>query len=225
VQFEQARHRAGDTGDRGVVGHHAIEQVDHPVGHAGHPGVVGHQQDRLALVMGTLQQPQHVPGVGAVQVAGGLIGQQQARLVGQRPGQRDPLLFPAGEPGRGGVRLLRQAQLAEQFFAPAPCLAGSDAGQQRRKFHIVRDGHVGEQVEELEDEADVLAAQHRPVSQRELINPLPAQPYLAARSPFQPAEHMQQRRFTRTGRPHDRHELAAADRDVDAADGFHRYPV
>ena len=41
-------------------------------------------------------------------------------------------------------------------------LAGGHAGQQRGQLDVVRDGEVGDQVEELEHEADLAAAQPGP---------------------------------------------------------------
>ena len=52
------------------------------------------------------------------------------------------------------------------------------------------------------------------------VDPLPAQPDLAARGGLKAAEHVQQRGLARAGRPHDRHELADADVQVDSADGL-----
>src|SRR5262249_27221473 len=61
-----------------------------------------------------LQQPEHVPGYAGVEVAGGLVAEQDWRPAGHRPGDRDALLLPArqlqrqpaapvAEPDRGQV--------------------------------------------------------------------------------------------------------------------------
>ena len=153
---------ARDGHDPGIVGHHPVEEVDHPVGQARDPGVVGDQQDRLALGVRAAQQPEHVAGVGAVQVAGRLVGQQQAGLVGQRAGQRDPLLLAAGQPGRRGARLVGMPSSASsssrRFLACRGVAPASSAGSSTLSATVM----LRQQVEELEDEPDVPAAQDRP---------------------------------------------------------------
>ena len=48
-------------------------------------------------------------GAGAgVEVAGGLVGEDDLRLAGQRPGHGDPLLLAAGELARAVLRRLRR---------------------------------------------------------------------------------------------------------------------
>jgi len=48
--------------------------VDHPVGQARYAGVVGDHQDRLTVLVRAAEQPEHIAGIGAVQVAGRLVG-------------------------------------------------------------------------------------------------------------------------------------------------------
>ena len=58
--------------------------------------VVGDQHQRGAMRVALLQQQfQHLGGMGRVKIAGGLIGQQQRRLVNQRPGDRHALHLAA----------------------------------------------------------------------------------------------------------------------------------
>ena len=52
-------------------------------------------------------------GLG-VQVAGGLVGQQQGRVVDQGPGDGHPLLLAAGELGRLVVQAVPQPHPVEQ---------------------------------------------------------------------------------------------------------------
>ena len=80
--------RWGQLGDLRVVGDH-------------HQGL-GKGPD------GALEQGQHVGAGPAVQVAGGLVGQDQGGLGHQGPGDGHPLLLPAGElVGHAGELLLQ----------------------------------------------------------------------------------------------------------------------
>ena len=72
-------------------------QEHHPVGPGGMPRLVGDQHPGRAGVHLRPQQPQHrLAGLG-VQRPGRLVGQQQAALADQRPGDRHPLLLAAGQ--------------------------------------------------------------------------------------------------------------------------------
>ena len=56
---------------------------------------MGHDHERLASRVQALEEPQDVEGGGAVEVAGRFVGKDNERLVGERPGDRDPLALPA----------------------------------------------------------------------------------------------------------------------------------
>ena len=112
------------------------------------PGRVEVEQQRADLVAG-----------GGVDRAGRLVGEQQRRLVDQRPGDRHPLPLAAGQPGRVGVAPVRDPQRAEQFVGALPRVARLDPGELCGQQHVVDDRHVVEQVEELEDHADLPAAE------------------------------------------------------------------
>ena len=74
-----------------------------------------------------------------VQVAGGLVGEDQLGLVGQRPGDRHPLLLAAGEPVDAPHVLVRiELDLLQQL--PGPLQPGSLAhpGELHRQHHVVQ---------------------------------------------------------------------------------------
>ena len=64
------------------------------------------------------QQFHHVLPVGEIEIAGWLIGQEDRRIVRQRPRDGDPLLLPARQLGRIMVASVCQSHLREQV-APA----------------------------------------------------------------------------------------------------------
>jgi hypothetical protein len=59
--------------------------------------------------MDTLQQLEDVAAVGCVQVSGGLVGEENRRVVGQRACQRDALLFAPGKLRRVVMAAIGQA--------------------------------------------------------------------------------------------------------------------
>ncbi len=140
-------------------------------------------------------------------------------LLTRARGQGHTLLFAAGELAGGAVLLAGQAQLVEQFGAVGAGLPGGPAGQQRGEFDVVGDGEVGDQVEELEDDADVVPAQLRPAGLAVGVDLAAVDPEGAAVGAVEAAEEVQEGGLAGSGGAGDRDELAACDRQVDAAYG------
>ena len=82
------------------------------------------------------QQVDDVTAGGAVEVAGRLVGEQDRRVVRQRPGNRDALLFAARELRRIVVAAVREARLRRA--APWPARAASRAARDlHRHEHVL----------------------------------------------------------------------------------------
>ena len=108
------------------------------------PGVPGEQQA-------------HLPGVGFVKACRGLVRQNDARFEQHGPRNGDPLLFPTRQrpyfPGGADVHLFEQAAPApDQGFRDAP--SGEGCGQE----HVFQRFQLGEKLEVLKDETDMLPA-------------------------------------------------------------------
>ena len=81
-----------------AVGDPAVLDVNAPVGPRGQRLVMGHQHQRHAgLGAQREQQLDHRRRVGAVEVAGRLVRQQQLRPVGKAAGDRHALALAAGQ--------------------------------------------------------------------------------------------------------------------------------
>ena len=100
---------------------------------------------------------EHVGAGGGVEVAGRLVGEQHGRLGDERAGDRDALLLAAGELRRLVVAALGEADALDQRvdrrasgLRPAIASGSED---------VLLRGQRRQQVEGLEDEADVAAAQ------------------------------------------------------------------
>ena len=78
-------------------------------------------------------------------------------LLDQRPGDRHPLLLAAGELIRPVIQAVGQADVGQQLGRPLPLL-GRHAPRQERHQHVLQRRQVADQVERLEDEADLVAA-------------------------------------------------------------------
>ena len=93
-----------------------------------------------------------------VEVAGGFIGHDQRRIGHEGAGDGDALFLSAGELARQMVGAVAQADEVQGGGDLFAALGTAQLGEQQRQFHIFGGGEHGDQVEGLEDEADVLVA-------------------------------------------------------------------
>src|SRR5258706_7420299 len=104
----------------------------------------------------------------AVEIAGGLVSEQQLRAVDESPGQRGPLLFPAGEFARTMVHARLQANSREGLSRQTVTLSTIDLGKADREFHVFSERHAGNQVERLEHHSYGMQAISSRIVTREL---------------------------------------------------------
>ena len=90
-------------------------------------------------------------GERGVEVAGGLVGQQDGGVVDQRARDGHALLLAAGEPARQRVRLVRQAHLLEQLAGALADVGVGAPSTSSAKATFSRTVRCGEQLEVLED--------------------------------------------------------------------------
>jgi len=73
-------------------------------------GVVRYHHDRLIVFRGqTPQQRRHLTAIGAIEIAGRLVGQQQRGPNHQSPRDRHPLLFSSRHRARHVIAPMRHA--------------------------------------------------------------------------------------------------------------------
>ena len=141
-----------------VGGDLAVGEDDDAIGVGGHLRVVGDHDDGLAeLVDRGAKQVEDAAARLRVEVAGRLVGEDDGGTGDQRPGDRDPLLLPARELGGPVGGAVGQADGLEQLIAPGRI--GVVAGDPHRQLDVLGGVEDRHEVEELEDEAELLAAE------------------------------------------------------------------
>ena len=136
----------------------AVAEREPPLRAPGDVGLVGDDDHGDAGLVQLLEQLDDLLGGAAVERAGRLVGEDDMRVVDQRAGDRHALLLPArklrrlvvlamGEPDLGEARL----GLLARAGMPVPRI---EEGER----HIVEGARPRQQVEGLEDEADLLVA-------------------------------------------------------------------
>ena len=100
-----------------------------------------------------------------------------------------------------------------------PLAVGLFPGDRQRQEHILLGRQHREQVEELEDEADVLPSQLRDLGVAKFAELGAGEDDLAAGRLVQRREDVHERRLARARRAHDRGQLPAGDFEADTAKG------
>ena len=136
----------------------------------------------------------------------------------ERAGDGDALLLAAGELGRAVARGGRsRPTVATSSSSHAG--SGLPPGELERQHDVLGRREHREQVEELEDEADVVAAQHRQLRVVEAADVDAGDRDLARGRLVEAGEDVHQRRLARARRAHDGGQAAGGDVDRDAAQG------
>ena len=147
------------SGDRLLIHLTPVEQPDDALGLIGLLLIVrDHHDGRLVFLIERLEDPHHLVAHLRVEVAGRLVGEQDPRPADNRPGDGDALLLAAGQLRRKVMNPGAEPDPVERRLGePAP-LGVRDAAIEQRDLHVVEHAQVADQVEGLEDEADLLVA-------------------------------------------------------------------
>src|SRR6185436_8361290 len=145
-----------------VVGEHlAVAQMHLPPGVRRDVGLVSHQHHRVPLGVELVEQ-RHDLGRGCrVEVAGRLVGEEDRRVVDQGAGDRHALALAARQLVGIVVHAVAQAYPLEGAAGALPPHAARHAGVDERQLDVLQGIGAGQQVEGLEDEADLLVADRR----------------------------------------------------------------
>ncbi len=94
-----------------------------------------------------------------VEVGGGLVAEEDGRVVGEGARYGHALLLAAGHLLGPVAPPVGEAHLLQYPHAPLPGLVGVDSGEDHRQHHVVESRHDAVQVVALEDVADLAAAE------------------------------------------------------------------
>ena len=157
-----------------------------------------------------------------VKVAGRLVGQNERRIIDQGAGDGHALDLAARQLV-GLVHKMRfvQAGRFQRSRARIPALFFFDACVDQGQRDIAQNGRPRQQIERLENKADFVAADNRPVRRRSTSRRLcrPANTVRMSAYPRQPRICIK-RGFAGAGWSHDGHEFAVFDFEADALQGL-----
>ena len=120
----------------------------------------------------------------------------------------------------GLVILVADRQLLGFLVTRRALLAVGD--DERRHEHVLERAALGQQVVALEHEPDLVPADAREGGVLELVHGAAVEAVATGARPVEAADHVEEGRLARAGRPHDRDVLAGADRLAHVGEGVHR---
>src|SRR5580704_5730430 len=197
---------------RGVEVQTAVGEFDAAVGLAGDVRVVRDHQDRMAGMVQLAEDFQDDLFIGFVEIAGGLVGQDDLRLIDQRARDGYALLFAAGEL-RGEVRhAFPHADAAQGFFR---LLFIGHAVKVLREHDVLDGVQIWDKVKLLEDEADFFGAVANHLvlgGLREIDN---IDDDAAGVQLVESAKNVDERGFSGAGGSHERHPFGGGDAETE----------
>ena len=187
----------------------AVGEGDATVGKGSQLGVVGYDDKGLPVLVAQVEEKlMELAGVGGIEVARGLVGEDHAGMVDQRSRHSHPLLLATGELGglvMGTVIHLEELEEAQRLVVGVLLRAPPDEGGEGGIF---QSGELGQEIVGLEDKAYVLVAELRESGIGELRHIDPLDDDGARIGPVEGAEDLQEGGLARTGSAHDGDHLA-----------------
>src|SRR6202163_3858100 len=130
-------------------------QFDAAVGQTRYYGIVRHHDDGASLLMQFAEQAQNDFLVRRVEVAGGLVGEHDFRIVDEGAGDAYALLLASGELRRQVFGAVFEADAIERFEG---LLFIGHAVEVLGEHDVLDGGEIRNHVKVLEDEADGFGA-------------------------------------------------------------------
>src|SRR5438067_8004696 len=197
----------------------AVEEGNLARGEPGVGGIVRHHDQRRPALVQLGEQLHHRLTVLRVEVPGRLVGEEDERIARDGAGDRHALLLAAGELAGHVACAVAHADAVEGVLDALLAIGRRHSPVRERELDVLEDGQVADQVEALEDEADVAVADVRAVGRRQVLHRLGIEQVLTAGGRVEQAEDGQQGCLPRPGGADDREPLVLAHRKVDVGEG------
>jgi hypothetical protein len=155
---------------------------------------MGDYKDGMPRVMQVVQQIQDYRFVRLVEIARGLVGENDLRLVDQRPSDSNALLLAPGELRWNMIQSIAKAHPAQGFRG---FFFIRDAVKILGQHHIFQGREIGNEVKLLKYKADFIGAVTRQFAFGKIADFLAVDNNTARARMIEPAENVDQRRLAR----------------------------
>lgn len=175
--------------------------------------IVRHQHQRGApLAIQVEQQVNDARASGTVEIAGGLVGEQDRRCHGKSAGDRHALLLSARKLARVMRKPLTQAHAVEKFSRLAERIRKT--GELQREHYIFERGQAGQQLETLEHKTDAPGAYPCTAILIQPVKAFTGEGDLSLCGCVEPGQQAKQRRLSRARDADDGNALAGLDLEI-----------
>lgn len=161
-KFHLARsrfHHSSRLRTRFVGDDFSVPHLNLPVGEAGEGRIVSDKDEGGEIAGGDgLEGVHHMGGVGAVEISGGFISEEETGMTGKGPGEGDALHLPAAELVREMGGAVGEPDKFQHFLHPNPGDPGRIAAEEEGEFNVLAHGHGGQEIEKLKDNSEIKAA-------------------------------------------------------------------
>jgi hypothetical protein len=137
-----------------LVNDASIKQMDGAIRVLRVSRIVSHHADRCPFAIQFAQQIHDGFAVAGVQIAGGLVREQNRWSASKRPSHSHSLLLTAGKLRWVMLHAMRHADLLQRLLDALLPLARRHTAVRQRQLNIFVNGQIADQVERLENETD-----------------------------------------------------------------------
>lgn len=156
-----------------------------------------------------------------IQIAGWLVGEDDVGVGHQGTGNGDALLLAARQFGRGMVATVGQPHARQCLLRHATAFLVRDAAIDQGQLQILDRRGALEEIESLENEADVIAAENGAVIAAQGPDIDAVKEIMTRSWRVQRSQYIHAGGFSRTRRPEDRNEFTGTDGKVHAGQRMH----
>ena len=170
----ERREPASSAAARMTSDDQSILHLMNPIARLGDFRIVRHQQQSFPFFLhNSLQQLEGAPGVCAVEISGGFIGENHARDCWRARAPRPRVVVLRRRDGGSAASVYSPSPTSSSKWADRSCISGSlKRGQSpHRDHHVFLRGKIFEEKMKLEDESEELIpssapGRHRPGAKR-----------------------------------------------------------
>src|SRR6266568_1106227 len=201
----------------------AVAEVNRPAGMARDGFVVRHQDDGLALFVEVVENLENLDAGTGIEVAGGLVGQDDERLIDERSRDGDALLLAAGEFEGFVVQAMAQAHPLGNLRRQGAAFRLRAALVIERHLDVLDDGQLLDEIVGLENKTNARPANGGQGVVIQLGHIITAEQKTTAARTVQTAEEVEHGGLAAAGGPHDAEVVGGLNLQRYVAQRFNRH--
>ncbi len=174
------------------------------------------EDDRLSFRIQILENPHHLETGFGIQIPRRLIGENNFRIIDERPCDGDSLFLSTRELIGEILRAVGHIHRSERRSDTRIIILQHLIIIEEWKLHIFKHRRLRQEIERLKHKTDFLIPKYRQLIIVEFTDILPIEEILATRRSVEEPEYLHKRRFPRSRRPHNRNKFTGFNTETHA---------